>query len=189
MEKFFYNWMEIKLSKFSFIFASAILAPTAVLAQVATPTPIATGLKVGAIIYDPQGAEVGKIDSIVNDVVIIDTGTHKAALAKASFGSGAKGPTVSLTKAQLDAQVAAAMEKAATALNAALVPGAPVHGKAGALIGTVKEVTGDQVVIDRASGPVSLTKQAFATDPRGVIISLTAQELDAAAKAAAAPKP
>lgn len=140
------------------------------------------------MVYDLQGAEVGKVDSIVNDVVVIDTGAHKAALAKSSMGSSPKGPTVSLTKAQLDAQVAAAMEKAAAELNAALVPGAQIRGKAGAPIGAVKEVNGDQVVIDRPAGPVSLTKKAFAVGPQGVTISLTAEELDAAAKAAA-PKP
>lgn len=51
------------------------------------------------------------------------------------------------------------------------------------VVGTIKEVNGDQVVIDRASGPVSLTKKAFASGPQCLVISLTAAEFDATAKA------
>lgn len=166
------------------VLASAVLfVPGAALAQ--APAPVAQGpaLSVGAVIYDPQGGEVGKIDSITSDAVVVDTGTHKATLPKTAFGSSAKGPTITITKAQIDAQVAAALDKATAELNALLVPGAEVRGKSGALVGNVKEVNGDQVIIDRASGPVGLTKAAFGASPQGLVISMTATELDAAVKA------
>lgn len=171
------------------VLASAVFfVPGAALAQAPATAAQGPALSVGAVIYDPQGGEVGKIDSMTNDAVVIDTGAHKATLPKSAFGSSAKGPTVTITKAQIDMQVAAALEKAAAELNALLVPGAEVRGKSGALVGTVKEVNGDQVVIDRASGPVSLTKAAFSANPQGLVISMTAAELDAAAKAVS-PKP
>lgn len=176
----------MRMSNFVITVSLAILVPGAALAQ--APAPAGPTLSVGATIYDPQGGEAGKIDSITNDAVVIDTGTHKATLPKSAFGSSAKGPAITITKAQIDAQVATALDKAAGELNAALVPGAEVRGKAGVVVGTIKEVNGDQVVIDRASGPVSLTKKAFATGPQGLIISLTVAELDAAARAAL-PKP
>lgn len=157
-------------------------------AQAPGPAVQAPTLSVGAVIYDPQGGEVGKIDSFTNDAVVIDTGAHKATLPKSAFGSSAKGPTITITKAQIDAQVAAALDKAAAELNALLVPGTEVRGKSGVLIGTIKEVNGDQVVIDRPSGLVSLTRAAFSASPQGLIISMTAAELDAAAKAVS-PKP
>lgn len=171
------------------VLASAVLfVPGAALAQ--SPATAAQGpaLSVGTVIYDPQGGEVGKIDSMTNDAVVIDTGAHKATLPKSAFGSSAKGPTVTITKAQIDTQIAAALEKAAAELNALLVPGAEVRGKSGALVGTVKAVNGDQVVIDRAAGPVSLTRAAFGASPQGLVISMTAAELDAATKAVS-PKP
>lgn len=118
------------------------------------------------------------------ETVVIDTGAHKAALPKSAFGAGAKGPMVGITKAQIDAQVATASEKAAAALAAALVPGAEVKGSAGALIGTIKEVNGDLIVIDRAVGPVSLPKKAFVMGPQGLAIPMSAADLEGAAKAA-----
>jgi preprotein translocase subunit YajC len=141
-------------------------------------------LAIGATIYDPQGGQVGTIESVINGSVVIDTGNHKATLPKSAFGTGDKGPTITATKAQVDALVAASIQKADAALIAALVPGAEVRGKSGALVGTIKEVTGDQILLDRPGGPVVLTSRAFATGPQGLVISMTAAELEAAARAA-----
>ena len=170
---------------FHFVVAAAVAlsVPGAAFAQTSA-TSAAPVLAVGATIYDPQGGEVGKIDSLINDAVVVDTGTSKATLPKSAFAAGAKGPTITITKAQIDEQVAAATQKAAAALDAALVAGAEVKGKAGAPIGTIKEVTADHVVIDRAAGPVSLSRKAFGVGAQGLFVPMTAAELDAAAKLA-----
>lgn len=174
---------EVKVFHFVIAAAVALSVPGAASAQ-ASATSAAPVLTVGATIYDPQGGEVGKIDSLTNDAVVVDTGASKAALPKSAFAAGAKGLTVMITKAQIDEQVAAATQKATAALDAALVAGAEVRGKAGAPIGTIKEVTAEQVVIDRAAGPVSLSRKAFGMGAQGLFISMTAAELDAAAKPA-----
>lgn len=165
---------------------AALSLPAAALAQAtATATATATStpnLTVGSVIYDPQGGEVGKIDSVSGDAIVVDTGAHKATLPRTAFGIGAKGPMVTITKAQIDEQVAAGAQKAAAALEAALVVGAEVKGKAGTPIGTLKEVSADKVVIDRTAGPVALARNAVGLGPQGLFISLTAEELDAAAK-------
>lgn len=164
------------------------IMPTAAIAQDAPATTAASQtLTVGATIYGPQGGEVGKIESIVGDNVVINTGTSKATLPKSVFGSSDKGPTVTATKAQIDEMVAAASAKASAALDAALVPGVEVRGKSGALVGTVKEVSGDMVVVDRGGGSVRLSKKAFVPASAGVTISMTSAELDAAASAASEP--
>lgn len=173
----------MKVFHFVIAAAAALSVPGAVSAQ-ASATSAAPVLTAGATIYDPQGGEVGKIDSLTNDAVVVDTGASKATLPKSAFAGGSKGPTVTITKAQIDEQVAAATQKAATALDAALVAGAEVKGKAGAPIGTIKEVTGENVVIDRVAGPVSLSRKAFGVGAQGLFISMTAAELDAAAKPA-----
>lgn len=150
----------------------------------AAPAPAAPTLAVGGTVYDPQGEEVGTIDSIADTTIVVNTGTNKAALPKSAVGSGPKGPMVTLTKAQIDEQVAAAAGKAAAALDSALVAGAEVKGKAGTPVGTIKQVNGDLVVLDRAGGAVSLPKKAFGMGPQGLYIAMTAAELDAAAKRA-----
>lgn len=165
---------------------AALSLPAAASAQAAATATATPNLTVGTVIYDPQGGEVGKIDSVSGDAIVVDTGAHKATLPRSAFGTGAKGPTVTITKAQIDEQVAAAAQKAAAALDAALVVGAEVRGKAGTPIGTVKEVSADKVVIDRTAGPVALARNAIGLGAQGLFISLTAEELDAAAKLAAA---
>lgn len=178
----------MKLQHLIVIASAVVFVPGSALAQAPVPAPQGPVLSVGSVIFDPQGGEVGKIDSMTSDAVVIDTGAHKATLPKSAFGSSAKGSTITITKAQIDAQVAVAVEKAAADLNAMFVPGTEVRGKSGGRVGVVKEVNGDQVVIDRASGPVSLIKAAFGTSPQGLVISMTAAELDAATKAVS-PKP
>jgi preprotein translocase subunit YajC len=164
------------------IAAVAALGPQTVAAQSGTAAAAKTSLAVGAVVHDPQGGEVGRVISVAGDTIVVDTGTHRATLPRAAFATDAKGPTVNATKAQLDALVAASLQKADAALAAALVPGAQVHGKAGAVIGTITKVDGEQVIIDRAEGgPVSLNKSAFALGTSGLTISMTASELAAAA--------
>ena len=159
----------------------------------AAPPPAATaaqpGLVVGAVVYDPQGGEVGKIDSISGDNVVLDTGTNKATLPKTSFGKGEKGPAISATKAQIDAAVAASMAQANAARDAALIVGTEVRGKAGEVVGIIKEVSGDRVVLSRPSGLVSLNKALFTAATGSLILSLTADELNAAASQASTSSP
>lgn len=162
---------------------AAILPAVATAQSAPAAAQSGASLTVGATVYDPQGGEVGKIESIAGENAVIDTGTNKATLPKSAFGTGANGPVISATKAQLDALVSAAAAEADAALTAALIPGAEVRGKSGTLVGTVKEVNGDQVVLDRPAGLVTLLKPAFATGPSGLIISMTAAELEAAASA------
>ncbi|MBB4615341.1 hypothetical protein [Novosphingobium taihuense] len=161
---------------------AALSLPSAASAQATATASSTPNLTVGSVIYDPQGGEVGKIDSVTGDAIVVDTGAHKATLPRTAFGIGAKGPMVTITKAQIDEQVAAVAQKAAAALEAALVVGAEVKGKAGTPIGTLKEVSADKVVIDRTAGPVALARNAVGLGPQGLFISLTAEELDAAAK-------
>jgi hypothetical protein len=176
----------MKLSHLATALLGALLVPASALAQAESAPAAGASLAVGATVYDPQGGEVGTIESVSGDSVVLNTGTNKATLPKTAFGSGSKGPTVNATKAQVDAAVAQAAAKATAARDAALVPGAAVHGKAGSPVGTVKEVTGDNVILDRPGGAVTLTRQFFTAGANGLSLTLTAAELDAAAKAASA---
>src|SRR3546814_17441033 len=70
-------------------------------------------------------------------------------------------------------QAAAANEQA---LAAALVPGADIHGANGtAVLGKVKLVQGDNVVVTTPTGDVKLAKSAFFVSQAGLATNFTAE--------------
>lgn len=159
-------------------------APAAVSAQAAAPTVQVT---TGATVFGPQGGEVGRVVQVSNGVVVVDTGKHKAPLPVSAFGKAENGLSITVTKAQLnsmlDQQIAAANAKR----DAALIAGAMVHSPNDAMLGTVKSIEGDAVILDREDGPVQLKREHFAVNAQGTLIALfTDAQLDAAAGAAAA---
>ena len=84
--------------------SAAVVAPSATAAVAA-----------GATVYGSDGAPVGKIASVVGGNAVVDTGTRKATLALNAFGSGPQGPTITVTKAQLEDAVAKATPPAPAA--------------------------------------------------------------------------
>jgi hypothetical protein len=153
-------------------FLAAAVIPAAALAQVAA----------GATVYGPDGTAVGTVASIDGGTVMVDTGTYKAPLPADAFGKSDKGPTVTVTKAQIDEMMAQQVAAANTARDAKLVAGAAVVSPKGAALGTIKSVDGDAVVLDSPSGPVALKREHFALDANGALIALfTAEQVAAAA--------
>lgn len=99
--------------------ATAPAAPAAGAQAQATPpaAPAATGalraataadLRAGVQVRDQQGALVGTIESADAASAVVNTGTARGRLALASFGLNRQGLVISMTKAQLEAAVAAA---------------------------------------------------------------------------------
>jgi hypothetical protein len=167
--------------------AATANAPTASDPGAATSTPsTSANLAVGTKVLDPQGGEVGTVASIAGDNVVLDTGTTKATLARSSFGTTPAGPTIGMTKAQLEAAVNQAKAQASTATDTALAPGAEVRSKDGQSVGKIASVNGDNVVVSRPEGPVTLKKANFTADQQGPLLGMTAAEFDSAAKAATA---
>lgn len=172
--------------------AATIAAPAMAQTAPAPATAPSTGaaVKTGATVYDPSGAVVGTIASTDGTNAVVNTGTVKAAIALSSFGKGAKGPVLGLTKAQLEAQVGAASAQADAAFKAKLVPGAAVYGSAGTQIGTIKTAAADTITITTPSGDAVLPTAGFGPGPNGVTIGLSADQLAAQMKGAgAAPAP
>lgn len=96
--------------------------PPADSAAVAAPSATTT-VAAGATVYGSDGAPVGKIASVVGGNAVVDTGSRKATLALNAFGSGPQGPTITVTKSQLEDAVAKATPPAPAAP-------APTKGKA-----------------------------------------------------------
>ena len=160
----------------------------ATLALAATPALAAAGdVAVGATVYGPQGEAVGQIVTVEGGQAILDTGAHKVPLALAMYGKSDKGPTITVTKVQLDTMVDQQVAAAAAKRDAALVPGAAVIAAKGEPAGTVKSVEGDEVVLESPAGPVALKREHFAINAQGALMALfTADQIAESAKGGAA---
>jgi hypothetical protein len=168
----------MKLAKMAVAAALATaMIPAAAMAQAAAD------VAVGATVYGPQGEAVGTVASVEGGVVTLDTGTYKAPLPTNAFGKGEKGPTITVTKAQVDSMMAQQTAAATAARDAALVAGATVVSAAGAPLGTIKSVEGDAVVLDSATGAVEMKREHFAVNAQGALMALfTAEQVAAAAE-------
>ena len=150
-----------------------------------TPAPAAQ-VAAGATVYDTAGATLGTIASVDGTDAIIDTGANKLVIPLASFGAGANGPVLAATKAQLDGAAVEAATTAKAALMAKLVPGAEVRGEAGqAVIGTVKSVSGELVLVATPDAEVNVPAASFKAGPTGILLQMSAGDF---AKAVAATK-
>lgn len=170
-------------------FASLALAPGMALispsvgAQPVAQAQARAGVQAGAMVYDAQQAEVGKIESVANGNAVVFTGTHRATIPLASFGIGPKGPTLGMTRAELDAAAVGAAAAATEQLRARLTPGTQVRGKAGAVIATVKTLEGDNVVLSTGNSEVRVPLSGMGLNTQGVFIGMTQAEFDAAVAA------
>ncbi|HEY7005803.1 MAG TPA: hypothetical protein VH392_04895 [Sphingomicrobium sp.] len=63
----------------------------------------AADAKVGVSVYDTKGGLVGKVTSVDDKGVVVDTGTVKAALPLSGFAKNDKGLVLAMTKAELEA--------------------------------------------------------------------------------------
>lgn len=165
----------------------AKLAASAALATVLLPAAAFAQVAAGAKVFGPEGNEVGTVVSVEGGVVTLDTGAHKAPLPQDAFGSGDNGPTITVTKAQIDAMMDEQVAAATAARDGALVAGAPVVTAKGAPAGTIKSVDGDAVVLDSPSGAVALKREHFAVNAQGALMALfTADQIAAATESAKA---
>lgn len=161
-------------------------AKLAILATAMAATPIAAhaaDVTAGAMVYGPEGNEVGTIESVADGQAVLDTGKHKVPLGVASFGEGETGLTITVTKAQInqmmDEQVAAANAQR----DAALLVGAAVMTADGQAAGMVKEIDDeiDAIVVERETGLVTLKREHFAVDGNGGLMALfTLEQIDGA---------
>ncbi|WBH15913.1 hypothetical protein [Sphingomonas radiodurans] len=161
--------------------ASPAPAPAAGAPALATTAP-ATGAAptVGATIFDAQGGTVGTIASSDGTNAVVDTGTAKAAVPLTSFGTGPKGPTLGMTKAELDAAASQGAAQAAAEFKSKLTTGATVYGTGGASLGTIKSMDAEFVTLTTSKGDAKLPLASFGPGPQGVTIGMTAAQLEAA---------
>ena len=165
------------------LFATAAIPATAY-AQAEAPAMEAAAtvaVTTGATIYGPDGVAVGTAEQVTDSVVVINTGTHSATLARDAFAAGDNGPVIGYTKAQLDEAVAAAVAQTEAKFEAALVPGAEIKTVDGVSVGTVESIGEDgNVLIAREAGTIALSRDQLGLDGETLIVRTTAADLEAA---------
>ncbi|OYW45290.1 MAG: hypothetical protein B7Z08_03595 [Sphingomonadales bacterium 32-68-7] len=139
------------------------------------------GVAAGAKVYGPDGGEVGAIEKVDGDNVVVNTGNLTATLPASVFGAGEKGPTIGWNKADLEAAITAANEEAKAAFEAALVEGSDLYSSDGVLLGKIKSVAEDgSVVAELEAGPVTLKKEQMALSGDKLTFLATAADVRAA---------
>jgi len=162
------------------IVASPAIGQTTTSSNPAAPS-VASQLKAGATISDATGAEVGTVDQVNGNVVIVNTGTNRVGVPLGNFAAGPNGPVLGNTKAQLDAAAAQSAAEMKAKLQSLLVVGTPVHGTGGVVLGTVKTVTTDLVTVTTDGGASArLPISGFAAGPDGLVFGITAAQFQAA---------
>jgi Cu/Zn superoxide dismutase len=175
----------MKLSKS--ILAGAIAAAAFALPATVQAADTAAKVAVGATVSDTAGNPVGTIEQVSGDLAVLSTGANKVSLPLTSFGVGANGPVIAMTRAEVDAAASGAAAAAKAELVALLSKGAAVSDTTGQKVGTVEGVEGEFATVATANSKVRLPISAFAKGANGPVIAMSAAELDAAAKSAAAP--
>lgn len=135
----------------------------------------------GTVVYDSEGATIGPVASDAGDNVVVTLNGKPVTLPKNAFAKGEKGPTITVTVAQLTAAVDQAAAASAQALDAALKPGAEVRSANGStVLGTVKLADASGVVVTTPTGDVKVPKNAFFVAQNGLQTSFTADQFAAA---------
>lgn len=182
-----------KIAFYAAGFSLAVMATSNIAVQAQEPEAAAAvaapaiPVEIGAPVFDIEGAPIGNIVSNDGTNVVVSLGEKQVALPANSFGKNEKGLVLGLTVAQLTASLAQQDAAAAAALTAALQPEAEVRSVNGsAVIGKIKSVTGDVVVLSAAQGNVGLPVSAFFMAPHGLSTSFTAEQFTKAVADAAA---
>ena len=169
------------IKKSAIYLASLGLGLASLTAPAAAWQAATAGFSAGATVKDTQGGTVGVVTNVDGDAVIVKTDRHEVRLPKTSFTPTDDGLLFGLTQAQLNAQV----DQAMAAAQANFRVGAVVSGSGGTALGTVEALDDTWVTVKLNSGSsVRLPRNAVAASPTGLVTSLTAAELQAAAGAA-----
>lgn len=160
------------------IFASLALASVSLAspAAFAAAQAAAPSIMPGTQVVDTKGGAVGVVASVNGDTLVIRTDKLEAAVSASSVTPSNGKLLIGMTQAELNA----ATEQSLAALAAKIAPGAEVHGTGGAVLGTIESLDTDFATLKLTSGTsIRLPRTSLGADANGVIIGLTAEQLEA----------
>lgn len=179
----------MKIAKLA-LAAVALTTTAAVAPGVATAQEASASVAAGATVYGNDGMEIGTVEAVQGETVILVVDDMKAPVPANAFGTGEKGTSLNATKAQIVGMLQAAQQEAFAKRDAALVVGANAVTAKNAPLGTVLEINGDNVIIARGGDEtkkVTLLREHFAASPTGGLMALLTNAQIDAAMAASAP--
>ena len=160
-----------------------ILSTTTVAAALLVAVPAAAEtLRVGAVVTDPQGGQVGTITAVDSQFVTLRTDRHETRLPVASFTATNNAVLFALTRDQLNSQVDQALAQA----QQAIVVGAVVHGRDGGVIGPVAAIDEQNITVTFGDRPVAFPRASIVPGPNGLVVGFTVAELQSQINAGAA---
>lgn len=141
------------------------------------------GISAGMTVKHPEsGTDVGTVARVEGGNVIVRTDRYEVPYPAESFTVHEGALLFGFTRDQVNAAYAQALAEA----NAKLVPGAAVTGAGGNAVGTIEAIDAQYVTLKLTSGnSVRLDRKAVGAGAGGVVTSLSAAELEAAAGGAA----
>ncbi len=177
----------MKFLKIALAATTLATAPTAFAQDAAPAEAASSALAVGATVMGNDGNPVGTIEAISGEVVVINTGKHKAPVPAAAIGTGEAGLSVNITQAQLDEMMAAQLAEAQARRDAALVAGAEALTPNGNPAGTIvsADLAADAIIFEGPTGRVAMKKEHFAVDGDKLVVLFTRADIESAAAAAA----
>lgn len=170
--------------------ALAAQTPPAVTSPKSSPPPPGTEgpLKVGAVVLGRDGSSLGTIEHVADDLVLVNTGTHQAPVARQSFAFTEAGITINTTRSELDAMMDRQLAERAARIASSLLPGAEVVSIDDKLTATIAQIdySKGRVVLKAPVGHVALRKEHFALNGSGRLMALfTAEQIAQAARSPA----
>ena len=166
--------------------ALAVENPPAATSSKSSPRLDNTGpVKVGAVVLGRDGSSIGTIEHVSDDLVLVNTGTHQAPVARQSFGFTEAGITINTTRAELDAMMDRQLAERAAKIASSLMPGAKVVSIDDKLTATIEQIdySKGRVVLKAPVGHVALRKEHFALNGAGrLMVLFTAEQIEEAAR-------
>jgi hypothetical protein len=150
------------------LLAGALAAtPAAVLAQ-----------DVGTTIFGNDGKPVGTVVEVNAQVVVIDTGRHKAPVPVSMVYDGRNGKSVNASRSLVDNMMDERIKRANAERDAKLVRGTPVVSVGGRSVGTISaaDLVADAIILDSPEGPLRFKKEHFAVTTQGQLMVLYSRE-------------
>lgn len=138
----------------------------------------AAAQSVGTTIYGRDGQPVGTVAEMNAQVVVIDTGTHKAPVPTNLVYESEKGKSVNASRGEIDMMMARRLAEAERRRDQALVAGTQVVSVSGRNVGTLSSVdlTGNAIILASQQGPLRLKKEHFAVNAQGDLMVLYSRD-------------
>jgi preprotein translocase subunit YajC len=137
----------------------------------------------GMQVVDMAGRPVGIVQAVHGSQLIIKTDRHEVRLPAASFTPDKGKLLFGMTREALNQATDAMLAKA-------LLPGAEVHGRNGALIGAIAAINQEYVTVELQSGErIRLPRNSVGPGPDGAVLGITVAELQLMVKQSQAETP